>query len=342
MNSYVSRTNSVRRGFTLVELLVVIAIIGILVGLTLPAVQAAREAARRAQCQNNLKQIGLALINFSSQNETLPIAVDGNGFTWISKILPELEQGNLHESLNFSASASGQTFLATQLEMLECPSDPQIGDNTPVNDIGITNYAGAQGFLCGVSEQQFNAPSGMSTGNTAVGDSMVTRPTFFATAPYDAKRVDLGGVFRPTLPTNLAKVTDGLSNTVMVAEVTAAGFTGGTNDQTNSGDAAFITAPTGHARSALIGVYGFSDTAAVTANTDGYQPNAPTANPGAKLFAPVFISRESINTNQNGACTSHNVEQCVMGDGSVRSLSLTTDRNVWIQLTAMADGTVIE
>src|SRR5882724_1366526 len=87
----------VRRGsaFTLVELLVVIAIIGILVALLLPAIQAAREAARRSQCQNNLKQIGLAITNYESATKTLPPgAFLGEGSAWSAFILPYLEEGN--------------------------------------------------------------------------------------------------------------------------------------------------------------------------------------------------------------------------------------------------------
>ena len=97
---------TVKPGFTLVELLVVIAIIGILVGLLLPAVQAAREAARRMSCQNNLKQMGLALHNYESANRRLPpigrvvdlsVSATGNNGTWgvHGRILPYLEQQNL-------------------------------------------------------------------------------------------------------------------------------------------------------------------------------------------------------------------------------------------------------
>src|SRR6056297_3242731 len=84
-----------QRGFTLVELLVVIAIIGVLVGLLLPAVQSAREAARRMQCSNNLKQMGLALHNHHDAHEAFPMGVTPwhrNGYNWKFKILPYLEQ----------------------------------------------------------------------------------------------------------------------------------------------------------------------------------------------------------------------------------------------------------
>src|SRR3954449_8651134 len=99
-----------RHGFTLVELLVVIAIIGVLVALLLPAVQAARESARRMQCQNNLKQIGLALLNYESSHKALPagylsdIDASGNdtgpGWGWAALILPQMEETTVLNSIH--------------------------------------------------------------------------------------------------------------------------------------------------------------------------------------------------------------------------------------------------
>src|SRR5829696_3130788 len=99
-----------REGFTLIELLVVIAIIGVLIALLLPAVQAAREAARRSQCVNNLMQLGLALHNYESAHEVLPPGVvnptgpiqntpHGYHFSWLTQILPYIEQTNVHRHL---------------------------------------------------------------------------------------------------------------------------------------------------------------------------------------------------------------------------------------------------
>ena len=105
---------STQRGFTLVELLVVIAIIGVLVGLLLPAVQSAREAARRMQCTNNLKQIGLAMHNFHSTYNRFPpgyiwasATLGGNETTWLTHILNFVEQNNLVNTGSLRVDMSG-------------------------------------------------------------------------------------------------------------------------------------------------------------------------------------------------------------------------------------------
>ena len=92
-----------RLGFTLVELLVVIAIIGVLVALLLPAVQSAREAARRMSCSNNLKQLSLALHNYEDTHKTFPPAgIDSNQMSWVVLLLPYFEQKNLYDQFNFN------------------------------------------------------------------------------------------------------------------------------------------------------------------------------------------------------------------------------------------------
>ncbi|QDV33023.1 DUF1559 family PulG-like putative transporter [Tautonia plasticadhaerens] len=119
------------RGFTLIELLVVIAIIGVLIALLLPAVQAAREAARRAQCTNNLKQLGLAMHGYHDAFGTLPgVRVEGAAAPFVS-ILPFVEQASLADSYNFDVvwdHASNTTVTASRLDVLTCPSDPHSGE----------------------------------------------------------------------------------------------------------------------------------------------------------------------------------------------------------------------
>ncbi|MCA9261557.1 MAG: DUF1559 domain-containing protein [Planctomycetales bacterium] len=144
-----SQSSSLRRtGFTLVELLVVIAIIGVLVALLLPAIQAAREAARRSQCVNNLKQFGLAVHNYESARGTLPagsmgtIGVDSPYYSPHAQLLPYFEQGNIAQLLNFDESpwsTNNYAVARTQPALFLCPSDP-MNANTGRADMGWTNY----------------------------------------------------------------------------------------------------------------------------------------------------------------------------------------------------------
>jgi prepilin-type N-terminal cleavage/methylation domain-containing protein/prepilin-type processing-associated H-X9-DG protein len=136
------RSRNIARGFTLIELLVVIAIIAVLIALLLPAVQSAREAARRIQCCNNLKQIGIALHNYHDVVGAFPMGyaasgkfIDGAtdttpGWGWMTMILPQLEQSPLFSAVNFSLPvqfAQNTTVIRTMLTAYLCPSDVTSG-----------------------------------------------------------------------------------------------------------------------------------------------------------------------------------------------------------------------
>ncbi|GIX04371.1 MAG: prepilin-type N-terminal cleavage/methylation domain-containing protein [Planctomycetaceae bacterium] len=153
--------SAVRRGFTLIELLVVIAIIAILIGLLLPAVQQAREAARRTQCKNHLKQIGLALHNYHDAHRTFPFAQmdTAKGYSAISQLLPYLDQAPLYNQINFSLpynDPANRPALMTELPVLRCPSD--LVNPLSANG-GAINYMANKG-----SGIIWTSPSGPNTG----------------------------------------------------------------------------------------------------------------------------------------------------------------------------------
>jgi prepilin-type N-terminal cleavage/methylation domain-containing protein len=191
------------QGFTLVELLVVIAIIGVLVALLLPAVQAAREAARRIKCSNNLKQIGLALHNYEGTFGILPMGSGnitgglGNNASTHPLFLPFIEQGAAHSLFNFNVDlntgAANQAAREQKLAVLACPSHPNVaafiltGTQCP-NGCGMTNYM-------------------QSLGNNAN----------YATN---------NGPFGRRYGARFADFTDGLSNTGLFAEVRLGPSTG--------------------------------------------------------------------------------------------------------------------
>jgi prepilin-type N-terminal cleavage/methylation domain-containing protein/prepilin-type processing-associated H-X9-DG protein len=212
-----SRLSAARRGFTLVELLVVIAIIGVLVALLLPAVQAAREAARRMNCQNNLKQIGLASHSHHDVYGELPKAYSPTtGLSWHVYILPYVEQLNLFNR-----------FDTTTVN----PSHTAANRNDPHGLSIIPTY---QCPSCPLKRQAFGAPNNtngttdlipVNTGNPAAiphyyginGPRGTGYPV--GTALHEGVPAATSGMFQRDGAVRLANVTDGTSNTLMVAEM---------------------------------------------------------------------------------------------------------------------------
>jgi prepilin-type N-terminal cleavage/methylation domain-containing protein len=187
-----------RPGFTLIELLVVIAIIAVLIGLLLPAVQSAREAARRAQCVNNLKQVGLALHNYMTTNGAFPPVVvlprDRTTQPWsgLTRLLPYIEQGTLYNAINWGRDyefTTNATLAGTRVAAFLCPSEVNDRERvTPTLVYYPNNYCFNQG-------------------------------TWFI---YDPPTDSAGdGAYVPNRAFSPAAITDGLSNTLAMSEAKA-------------------------------------------------------------------------------------------------------------------------
>lgn len=198
------------RGFTLVELLVVIAIIGVLVALLLPAVQAAREAARRSSCSNNLKQLGIAIHNYHDTHLVLPPGwVTTLGTGWSVYILPQIEQGPLHSTLRFNTTTSAasawavdgspeETACGTYINILRCPS------------AAVPRNVSNQGIPLRVPATY----RGVASSTADSDDPSTSTPP----ANRHLERNDLEGIFIRNTSLKMADILDGTSNTFMVGE----------------------------------------------------------------------------------------------------------------------------
>lgn len=308
-----------RSGFTLVELLVVIAIIGILVALLLPAIQAAREAARRSQCSNNLKQLGVALHSYhdafsyfpyNAHTQTSSGATRQRGPSWFLRLLPFMEEGNIVEQAIFSGDwslqdgASPNTTLINRLVVpgLYCPSSPLLPTKTLSNAVNGTvvvqlpNYVGIEGSY------YTGGKSGVVAGQ-----------------PYHdgyGRTVYNGVIQTAEFPVKIPYLTDGTATTMVVSEqsnfqIDAAGTK---IDRRSSGHWGGAWSCGAGARDWTQNVttirYPIAGGVGLTGNTQPYEVNIPlfSAHPGGV--------------------------QCTLADGAVRFVSDSIDFNI---LTALAD-----
>lgn len=241
------RSPKAKQAFTLVELLVVIAIIGVMVGLLLPAVQAAREAARRMSCGNNMKQLGLALHNYHDTFGTMGWnSVKGNGqlaekrspvdrwmtFSWVVSVLPFMEQQAMYDSINFNTQDSmvhpSNIILArTPLSTVMCPStaqEPVNGGQVPDYRWGATgqaariDYVGNLGHIWGGWKDCGAVPDFPGPGGSNIFVRGANPGTPWVNGEALNEQVNCNGTHRYFGGVKMAQINDGTSNTVMVFE----------------------------------------------------------------------------------------------------------------------------
>lgn len=225
LNTPTQCVGSRKRGFTLIELLVVIAIIGILVALLLPAVQQARDAARRLQCKNNMKNVGLALHNYHDVHRTLPPG-EIHGILnaaqphcdwsaaigcWGTAIMPQLELGNVFRQLDFEVRpqytvAENVGAMRLKIPVYQCPSDPFDGIYAGWDETSLgTNQANAARAM------HYFAVSGSNPSPSTLW------PDVGSSTPGHCRPND--GAFFNDSSTRFSAITDGMSNTAIICEV---------------------------------------------------------------------------------------------------------------------------
>ncbi|WP_437186969.1 DUF1559 domain-containing protein [Planctomicrobium sp. SH668] len=318
-----------RSGFTLIELLVVIAIIAVLIALLLPAVQQAREAARRSQCKNNLKQIGLALHNYHDTYNAMPPGNIADNLmhritAWVS-ILPQIEQSAVYNKLDFgrgfwfgdpAAEHNKLVMNGFKVPAFVCPSS-SLPDSA--EEAGASLFRGSYVFIRG-------ATTDGSTDHTAVRGP-----------------VSRGGVFFHNSRTRFGDMTDGSSNTFLVSEQSS--FIGPNNNadprpQDASGFWMGNYASPGDARGN--GTYGSGYYDARCYGLTTLHPNVPIGFRG-ELNPDGSGSPGTTRTDCNSALQSAHVGivHALMGDGSVRGISENIAMTTAMNLANKADGNVV-
>jgi len=319
-----------RVGFTLIELLVVIAIIAILIALLLPAVQQAREAARRTQCKNNLKQFGLAMHNYHDVANCFPYGhqqeVAGASHRrdcWFQRILPYVEQTALYnayeadrtEYVHMIASSTTLGYIAkTPIAMFSCPSDPT---NPGYGASGTTTAFQGNYVVCA------------GPGTTTIANNIIT-----VTAPDVGASTDAGGLFCRNKKLGIASCTDGTSNTLLGGE----GIIRGNGSTATWGELG------GYWGGAPHGSFGFS--VAEPPNTpvpDRVYSCKMTTFPAAPKQAPCENGNAGGLTGRYAFARSFHTGgvTVAMADGAVRFVSDNLDKQTWIKLGMRADGLTV-
>ncbi|MFH1299585.1 MAG: DUF1559 domain-containing protein [Planctomycetota bacterium] len=310
------------RGFTLIELLVVIAIIAILIALLLPAVQQAREAARRSQCKNNMKQLGLALHNYHETFSVMPPGHIGRCTTprlsasGLTMLLPYIDQAPLYNLYNSNGCATTHTSIGTA-GPLSAGDDPVTNGNAAVVKNLVTVFmcpsdSGTEKIAAATSSY------GISATNTGTGGAK-TNYDFITITPYNSCENWAGTapasrcMFGDNSKCRLDDVKDGTSNTLMMGETTRDVYNGGTNAW-------------GYRGHVMVGL----NLVSYPINRFWYSSAVPQNLPQGKLGSWAYAG--SLHTG--GA-------HFLLGDGSVHFISENIDTTTRQNLAKMADGNVI-
>jgi prepilin-type N-terminal cleavage/methylation domain-containing protein len=327
-----ARSNKKRRAFTLIELMVVIAVLGLIVALLLPAIQAARESSRATACRNNLKQIGIALINYEAAHNHFPKGVEGRvdpalspatmfGLSWWAQILPLLEQGDIADQLDRTGANPGYVQINSHNGALAngfapaffyCPSSP------------VEKFVSAGGY-------QIAAPSyaGISGATNEDGFPEIR----VSKCCRSDGQISGGGLLIPNAAIRVRQISDGLSNTMLVGEQSNYCFTDAGQPKRTA--AAFVNGwLTGTRATGIPPYYGDWLSPSYNVATVRYRLNERRYNlPG------IY---EDIGANNPLLSPHFGIVNLLFGDGSVRSMADSLDLHILKSAATRDEGSATE